>query len=107
MPVLVKASLYVGVDVGTQGTKALVYDSKKNAVVSRGARPYDIEKTKVPGRAEQHPKLWIEVIHLSILGAHISHPRTDVPDKGSHTMAGCRKGLGPLKRLWSRSTVSR
>ena len=61
MPVLAKASLYVGVDVGTQGTKALVYDSKKNKVVSRGARPYEIEKTKVPGRAEQHPSLWIEV----------------------------------------------
>lgn len=61
MPVLAKASLYVGVDVGTQGTKALVYDSKKNKVISRGNRPYEIEKTKVPGRAEQHPSLWIEV----------------------------------------------
>lgn len=54
-------SLYVGVDVGTQGTKALVYDSKSNRVVSRGARAYEIEKTKVPGRAEQHPSLWIKV----------------------------------------------
>lgn len=54
-------SLYIGVDVGTQGSKAVIYNSKKNQVVSRGAYSYDILKTKVPGRAEQHPSMWIEV----------------------------------------------
>lgn len=53
--------LFLGVDVGTQGTKALVYDQSTGKVVSRGAKPYEILKTKVPGRAEQHPSLWIKV----------------------------------------------
>jgi xylulokinase len=54
-------ALFLGVDVGTQGTKALVYEQKTGKVVSRGAKSYDILKTTVPGRAEQHPSAWIEV----------------------------------------------
>ena len=53
--------LFLGLDVGTQGCKAVVYSSKDNKVVSRGSYIYDILKSDVPGRAEQHPSLWIEV----------------------------------------------
>ena len=59
--------LFVGVDVGTQGTKALVYEQKTGRVVSRGAKPYEIQKTSVPGRAEQHPSLWIEARTTDLL----------------------------------------
>ena len=55
------AGLYLGADVGTQGAKAVVYDAKTKSVVSRGAYKYDVIKTNVPGRAEQHPSTWIEV----------------------------------------------
>ena len=54
-------ALVVGLDVGTQGAKALVYDAESRQVVARGAAKYDIIKSSVPGRAEQHPSTWIEV----------------------------------------------
>lgn len=53
-------ALFLGLDVGTQGCKAIVYNAKDNEVVSRGSYAYDILKTDVPGRAEQHPSLWIK-----------------------------------------------
>ena len=53
----------MGLDVGTQGCKAIVYNAKENKVVSRGAYNYEIPKSDVPGRAEQHPSLWIQVVN--------------------------------------------
>eukprot|EP00891_Asterochloris_glomerata_P002942 jgi/Astpho2/2942/Aster-01084 len=53
-------ALHLGLDVGTQGCKAVVYDADQNKVVSRGAYQYGILQSNVPGRAEQHPSLWIE-----------------------------------------------
>ncbi|WIA21904.1 hypothetical protein OEZ85_004273 [Tetradesmus obliquus] len=52
--------LYLGLDVGTQGVKAVVYDSKLKQIVGRGAQPWAILESTVPGRAEQHPKTWVE-----------------------------------------------
>ena len=67
-------ALFLGLDVGTQGCKAIVYSAKDNKVVSRGAYNYDILKTDVPGRAEQHPSLWIEV---SLLHSELRLPAHD------------------------------
>ena len=53
-------ALVVGLDIGTQGAKALVFDTIERRVVSRGSAGYDIIKSDVPGRAEQHPSIWIE-----------------------------------------------
>ncbi len=65
-------SLVIGLDVGTQGAKALVYDLHTKQVVSRGAAKYDIVTTSVPGRAEQHPSTWIEACEYDKMQAHFS-----------------------------------
>lgn len=66
-------ALYLGFDIGTQGAKAIVYDSSTKRVASRGSFQYDIIKNvpPVPGRAEQAPSTWIEVrsIHCRHIGA--------------------------------------
>ena len=67
------SALFLGLDVGTQGCKAIVYNAKENKVVSRGAYSYDILKTDVPGRAEQHPSLWIEASQLAACTSKLAH----------------------------------
>eukprot|EP00878_Enallax_costatus_P004137 GHUV01004366.1.p1 GENE.GHUV01004366.1~~GHUV01004366.1.p1 ORF type:complete len:482 (+),score=108.10 GHUV01004366.1:309-1754(+) len=53
-------ALYLGLDVGTQGVKAVVYDAKAKQIVGRGSQAWGFIQSTVPGRAEQHPKTWIE-----------------------------------------------
>lgn len=38
-----------------------MYDGNSRKVVGRGAQPWSILETNVPGRAEQHPQTWVEV----------------------------------------------
>ena len=52
--------LFLGLDVGTQSCKCVVWDSKKKGVISTGQRAYDVLAGR-PGQAEQDPKTWIEV----------------------------------------------
>ena len=75
-------ALVVGLDVGTQGAKAILYNTESRQVVSRGAAKYDVIKSNVPGRAEQHPSTWIEVRRygtrwacLCNLSAHVQAER--------------------------------
>ncbi|EIE20766.1 Xylulokinase [Coccomyxa subellipsoidea C-169] len=87
------AGLFIGVDVGTQGAKAVVYDSRSKAVVSRGAYKYDVIKTNVPGRAEQHPSLWIEGGFAAIQSALSEVDRKDVKGIG---ISGQQHGFVPM-----------
>lgn len=58
-------SLYLGLDVGTQSCKAVVWNIKKKAVVSRGRGKYDIIQSDTPGCKEQHPRQWTKVRGLA------------------------------------------
>lgn len=55
------AALVLGLDVGTQATKAVLYDTVSHTVVGRGSSSYDILPTTVAGRAEQDPQAWLQV----------------------------------------------
>lgn len=59
---------YLGLDVGTQGAKAVIWDPETNAVLARGSASYGILPSDVPGRAEQHPDTWVEVKLVLKLG---------------------------------------
>jgi xylulokinase len=54
-------ALYLGFDVGTQGTKALVIDAG-GRVLARASRSYGLLPDLPPGAAEQHPHTWREAV---------------------------------------------
>lgn len=57
--------LYLGIDAGTQSTKAIVYDTATRAILGRGAVSHGLLSTDVIGRAEQDPKTWVDAMFQS------------------------------------------
>ena len=54
--------LFLGLDVGTQGTKGLLVDVEERAVVARASATYGLIEGLPAGAAEQHPRTWIEAV---------------------------------------------
>ena len=55
-------TLYLGFDVGTQSTKALLLDVDGGGVVARAQRAYGLISGLPPGHAEQDPATWITAV---------------------------------------------
>jgi xylulokinase len=51
--------LTVGLDVGTQGCKAILYEVESKAIKGRGAVSYGLISER-QGQAEQDPAVWIQ-----------------------------------------------
>ena len=54
--------LVVGIDVGTQGTKAVAVDLDQAKVLARGSAKYDLIAGLPTGAAEQHPDSWADAV---------------------------------------------
>ena len=65
MPVINnRKECYIGIDVGTQGTKAILYDESSQQVVGRASKSYGLMQNNgdFPGRAEQDPSIWVDAV---------------------------------------------
>src|SRR5690349_18819890 len=51
-------TLLLGIDSGTQSTKALVVDARDGKVLAAAAQEYDLLPGLPPGAKEQHPHTW-------------------------------------------------
>jgi xylulokinase len=60
---------YVGVDCGSQGTKAVVVDGEDGKVLGSGYVGYGLIEGLPPGHREQHPSTWVEAMTTSIKDA--------------------------------------
>ncbi len=63
--VRIEAALYLGFDVGTQSTKAVVLDASTGTVVARAQCAYDLLPGLPPGHQEQHPDTWIAAVQAT------------------------------------------
>jgi len=60
--VAARATYTLGLDVGTQSTKAVLYDVGARRAVAKSARGYGLLPTGVRGRAEQDPGTWTDAV---------------------------------------------
>lgn len=67
--------LFLGIDCGTQGTKALILDSRSGKVLGQGAAAHSLISS-ANGRREQDPAQWLEALTIAtrqaLLAANIS-----------------------------------
>lgn len=59
------SALFLGLDVGTQGTKGVLLDAERGEVVGRASSTYGLPYLiggLPPGACEQHPDTWIEAV---------------------------------------------
>ncbi|MBI1842958.1 MAG: xylulokinase [Verrucomicrobia bacterium] len=62
-------TLVIGIDSGTQSTKALVVDAKSGKVAGAGSAAYGLIPNLPPGSKEQHPATWIRATRKAIVEA--------------------------------------
>ena len=84
--------LYLGIDCGTQGLKALLYESCSRSVVGQGAIAYDLLPTDVQGRAEQDPETWVNAMYTATEAALAAAGKE--LGLGAKVVGECVRGLG-------------
>lgn len=60
------SSFYLGIDSGTQSTKAIVLDFETGQIVASAHRKYELIEGLPAGHLEQHPADWIKAVDESI-----------------------------------------
>ncbi len=85
----------VGIDSGTQGTKALVVDIDSGRVLGRGKSPHAMIEGLGPGVSEQDPAVWIEAAETALLGA-LKDARVEAAKVVAMGVSGQQHGFVPL-----------
>lgn len=90
-------TLLIGIDSGTQSTKALVVDAKDGKVLGSGATGYDLIPNLAPGAKEQHPHSWIEATASAIRQA-LRQAKAVAAEVVAIGVSGQQHGFVPLDK---------
>src|SRR5688572_24653686 len=83
---------YIGYDVGTQGTKALLIDSERREVVARASSSYGLIEGLPAGCAEQHPDTWAHALR-EVTSRIVADPAFDADELEGLAVSGQQHGL--------------
>ncbi len=87
-------SLWLGLDVGTQGTKALLLDAEgEGHVLGRGASHYGLIEDLPAGHMEQHPSTWLAAIEEAVSAA-LQDAAAGVAGNAGQNVAARVRGIG-------------
>lgn len=90
-------TLLLGIDSGTQSTKALVVDARDGKVLASAAQEYDLIPNLPPGAKEQHPHTWRDATASAIRRA-LRQARAVAAEVKAIGVSGQQHGFVPLDK---------
>jgi len=106
--------LFIGIDSGTQSTKALVVDAKNGKVLGSAQRAYPLISGLPPGAKEQHPETWRKATAATIKAA-LEQAKAGTAEVKGIGVSGQQHGFVPMDKegavirpakLWCDTTTS-
>src|SRR5882762_7698585 len=88
-------TLLLGIDSGTQSTKALVVDARDGKVLASASQAYDLIPELPPGAKEQHPHTWREAT-ASAIRQGLRQAKALAADVVAIGVSGQQHGFVPL-----------
>ena len=90
-------TLLIGIDSGTQSTKALVIDAVRGKVLGAAAESHDLLPGLPPGAKEQHPHVWCEAAAGAIRKA-LRQAKASPAEVKAIGVSGQQHGFVPLDK---------
>ena len=90
-------TLLIGIDSGTQSTKALVVDARDGKVLGAASQGYDLLPNLPPGAKEQHPHTWRDATAAAIRSA-LRQAKAVAADVVAIGVSGQQHGFVPLDK---------
>ena len=89
--------LLIGIDSGTQSTKALVVDARDGKVLGAASQAYDLIPNLPPGAKEQHPHTWRDATAAAIRSA-LRQAKAVAAEVVAIGVSGQQHGFVPLDK---------
>jgi len=90
-------TLLIGIDSGTQSTKALVVDARDGSVLGTGSQAHDLIPNLPPGAKEQHPHAWRDAAATAIRSA-LRQAKAVAAEVKAIGVSGQQHGFVPLDK---------